>query len=282
MKLTDAFGEYLKRGQTYLKPASIRQLCYAQQQVMMVWGSETELEAITPGAIVGLTARLSENLKPASVNAVLRQLRATLNYAERCDWIPKAPRVDLVREMKRRPRVLSSEEWQRLYAAAPHPVNVVMAVAYHAGLRVGEIVHLQVRDLDFQAGRLFVSAKPGWTPKSWRERESWLNGKLAEILRAHLETLEDRRPGAWLFPKGRDAGPRVDLADQVRAAFKRAGLYALGRGMHDLRRTFASRKASAGVPINVLQAVCGWEDLRTAQRYIAATPEAIAAWREAG
>ena len=67
-----------------------------------------------------------------------------------------------------------------------------MAVAYHAGLRLGEALHLRTGiDVDMDAGLLRIQPRPGehaWKPKTNRgTREVPVNASLRTLLQEHIE-----------------------------------------------------------------------------------------------
>lgn len=70
------------------------------------------------------------------------------------------------------------------------PLRAFMAVAYHAGLRIGEAIHLRTDvDVDLDAGLLRVQSRAGehhWTTKNKRNRDVNINRDLLPILRDHI------------------------------------------------------------------------------------------------
>jgi len=219
--------------------------------------------------------RHAEGVSPETINGALRVLRAALRLATE----PGAPlegrvppRVKLLRVTRRIPSILEDQQLEALLEGAPAPFDLMLLLAARAGLRHQEILHLQVRDIDFRGGRVRVAAKPGWTPKSHEERAVPIGARLAGRLALHVESLGEPRPDSWLF-EGNEGGPRVNAAEPVREIFRQAGLYdGVDRpGLHMLRRTFASGLLVKGVDLNTVRELGGWKDLQTVQRYLAST-----------
>ena len=69
--------------------------------------------------------------------------------------------VSLEREHSERDRVLSAEEFQRLYDAAAPWLQPMLLVAYHTGMREGEIRSLRWDQVDLKAGT--IPLKPSGT-----------------------------------------------------------------------------------------------------------------------
>ncbi len=89
-------------------------------------------------------------------------------------------RMSRVRKPQKLPQVLSVEEVERLLAGASNPKHrAALAVAYGAGLRASEVVHLKTADIDSE--RMIVRVVQG---KGRRDRYAMLSPSLLELLRA--------------------------------------------------------------------------------------------------
>ena len=133
------------------------------------------------------------------------------------------------------PVVLSREEVQRLISHATNPRHRTMLMtAYAAGLRLNEILHLQVHDID--AARMTIRVAQG---KGGKDRYTLLSPRLLEVLRAYWKV---ERPRTWLFPaRGREPARPMDpssLQKAYQGAKRRAGLTKPG-GIHTLRSVSA-------------------------------------------
>jgi integrase len=81
-----------------------------------------------------------------------------------------------------------------------------------------------------------------------------------------------RRPGVRSPGLGRPL-PKANVTRRLRAALKAAHLDT-GHCFHDLRHTFGTRMAAAGVPMRTLQEWMGHRDLATTQIYADYAPNA--------
>jgi integrase/recombinase XerD len=111
----------------------------------------------------------------------------TLGRPEQLPYIPYGKRP------KTLPSVLSPEEVARLIqAATPGRNRVLLQVAYGCGLRLGELLSLQVGDID--SARMVIHVRQG---KGRKDRLVPLSLRLLEELRAYWRMC---RPRTWLFP----------------------------------------------------------------------------------
>jgi integrase/recombinase XerD len=114
-------------------------------------------------------------------------------YVETLGW-PMAqlhlpPRTD----RQRLPRVLSAEELHHLFRAARHPKHrALLMTTYAAGLRVSEVVRLQVTDIESE--RMCIRVNQG---KGNKDRDTLLSTRWLTELRAYWKLF---RPPRWLFP----------------------------------------------------------------------------------
>ncbi len=163
---------------------------------------------------------------------------------------------------QRQPELLSRDEVRCLIGAAGNPRDrVALMTTYAAGLRVSELCHLRVGDVD--STRMALRIEQG---KGARDRYSLLPPALLAALRQYWR---DYRPKTWLFPQ-RHADRPVDTGQAQKwfyAAKRRAGI-SKRTGIHGLRHAFASHLLEAGVDVRTLQALMGHRTLGTTMRYL--------------
>jgi integrase len=136
----------------------------------------------------------------------------------------------------------------------------MLRIAYGCGLRVSELTHLRVPDIDSPRNTLWVRGGKGR-----KDRGVPLPAVLLGELRDHWRK---HRPADWLFP-GRTGRP-VDVATLQRAfqpARRAAGLPE-GVTIHTLRHCFATHLLEAGTDLPTLQVLLGHGQLSTTLRYI--------------
>jgi site-specific recombinase XerD len=159
------------------------------------------------------------------------------------------------------PAVLSTDEVARLFAAVADPRDLLLLqTAYAAGLRVSELVRLQVGDIDSQRMLLHVRCSKGR-----KDRLVPLSHILLQRLR---EYWRHYRPGVWLFP-GQDRRSPLSIG-QVQRLCRRA-MQAAGitkkASMHTLRHSYATHLLESGTDLATLQKLLGHNQLSTTVRY---------------
>ena len=140
------------------------------------------------------------------------------------------------------------------------------------GMRQGELLALRPMDVDWLAHRVrvrrnFVRGKFG-TPKSKRSSPSI---PLADHVARELELLfqssayQSDEDLVFAHPHTGKPMDRSRLLKRFKAALKRAGVREVR--FHDLRHTFGTRMAAAGVPIRMLQEWMGHRDFKATLIY---------------
>jgi site-specific recombinase XerD len=160
------------------------------------------------------------------------------------------------------PSVLSPEEVVRLLdAALPGRDRTLLDVAYSCGLRLKELLGLQVRDID--SARMVLHIRHG---KGQKERFVPLSARLIEVLRAYWR---QGRPATWLFPGFKPREPLTGGAVQriCRRTAQRAGL-SKHVTPHTLRHSFATHLLEAGVDLLSVQALLGHSHFNTTAKYL--------------
>jgi site-specific recombinase XerD len=177
-------------------------------------------------------------------------------------------RPDLIRHLPfaKRPRtlpvVLSPEEVVRLLdAALPGRERTLLDVAYSTGLRLKELLGLQVRDID--SGRMVLHIRHG---KGQKQRFVPLSPRLLAALRAYWR---EYRPATWLFSGVQPGLPLTGGAVQrlCRRTAQRAGL-TKHVTPHTLRHSFATHLLEAGVDLLSVQALLGHSHFNTTAKYL--------------
>jgi site-specific recombinase XerD len=166
---------------------------------------------------------------------------------------------------KRLPVVLSVEEVTLLLEAAkPGRERVLLQTAYACGLRISELLHLQVTDID--SARMVVHVRQG---KGAKDRQVPLSARLLTELR---QWWCRHRTKPWLFPGMTEASrARPMNATSVQRMCKEVVARAKLRkaaSMHTLRHSYATHLLEAGVDVVTLQKLLGHTSLSTTARYL--------------
>jgi len=121
---------------------------------------------------------VEQGVSSTTINATLTGL--TFFFGVTLDRPSALKRMSRVRQPQKLPQVLSVDEVARLLAGSCNPKHrAALAVAYGAGLRASEVVHLKIADID--SGRMIVRVNQG---KGQRDRYAMLSPSLLELLRA--------------------------------------------------------------------------------------------------
>jgi site-specific recombinase XerD len=183
----------------------------------------------------------------------------TLGRAEVVEMLPYGKRP------KRLPVVLSVEEVALLLETAqPGRERILVQTAYACGLRISEMLWLQVTDID--SAWMVVNVRQG---KGAKDRQVPLSVRLLGELR---QWWCRHRTEPWLFP-GMTAGSRhkpmnvTSVQRMMKEVVTRAKLRKAA-SMHTLRHSYATHLLEAGVDVVTLQKLLGHGDLSTTARYL--------------
>lgn len=171
-------------------------------------------------------------------------------------------------------RVLTDAEFKRLLAVIAQSRHaqrnrLALMLSHFAGLRVGEIAALTVRDMfdgdGFVREQIRLRAE---ITKGGHSRVVFVNDKLRkEIERCCGEWQIARLPDApLLFTQKNTAFSANTLCQLMGQLYRQAGLD--GATSHSGRRWFITRLAHSGVSPKVIMTLAGHRNLTTTQRYI--------------
>ncbi len=250
--------------------------------------------------------RALQTITPADVEAFMavcrdrdQSVKSTLNYlgllhsifelalrrgwvtgSNPCKLVDKPKAIDVDADV----RFLDQLELDALLAAVPgddlgHVERVMYLAAALTGMRQGELLALRWQDVDWTARRIrirqnYVRGEYG-TPKSKRSTRSV---PLADMLGGELD--QHHQHSAYgadadlVFAHPHTGKPidRSRLLKRYKAALKAAGVREVR--FHDLRHTFGTRMAGAGVAMRTLQEWMGHRDFKTTLIYADYAPSA--------
>jgi integrase len=231
---------------------------------------------------------LSAGLKPKTIANALGLLSVVCEHAVKRGWAPSNPcrGIERPRTLQRDTalRFLDPVEVEALLRAVPaddfaRVRRAIYVAAVMAGLRQGELLALQWRDVDWSAQRLrvrrnYVRGRFG-TPKSSRGSRSVpladrLGGELDLLHRSTAYGADDDL--VFAHPHTGEPMNGHALLKVFQRTLRAAGVRQVR--FHDLRHTFGTRMAASGVPMRTLQEWMGHADIATTLRYADYAPSA--------
>ena len=183
------------------------------------------------------------------------------------DW--SVEQIPVPKRPKKLPVVLSKEEVAQFFKAVKNiKYRAMFMTAYGAGLRVSEITHLRLRDIDSR--RMVIHVCQG---KGKKDRYVMLPSRLLAVLRIYWQATH---PAYWLFPGVKPNKPSSLVS--VRYACRQARLDAgLSKPVtpHMLRHSFATHLLEAGTDLRIIQVLLGHSSPRTTARYTHVSTEQL-------
>ena len=214
--------------------------------------------------IDGLHRKITKAGATYRANRVASILSKMFSLAIRWGWRTDNPAKGIERnDEHKRQRYLSADELKRLTKALaeaddPQAADIIRLLLL-TGARRGEVLAARWADIDLEAG---VWTKPGATTKQRTLHRVPLSGAAKLLLTRLRKPTEE---GAeFVFP-GRYDGHRVEIKYAWADLCKAAGIK--GARIHDLRHTYASVLASAGMSLPVIGALLGHTQPATTHRY---------------
>jgi len=177
------------------------------------------------------------------------------------DWIVK--HIPYARRSQRLPVVLSQDEVLAIFKALDNVKHrAILMTLYATGLRLDELLHLTVQDIDSK--RMLIHVRHS---KGRRQRYVMLSPRLLVILREYYKAAFPKI-GQYLFPSKHDDKPLSSTTVYliVQRACRLAGVTKLV-SPHSLRHTFATHLFEAGTNLRVIQVLLGHKYLSTTAIY---------------
>jgi integrase/recombinase XerD len=237
------------------------QSSYVQQAAAFARHFNKSPELLGPEEIRTYQVYLTNRgLSPSSLTVATAALRFLYRVTLKKPW--SIEQIPLPKVPQRLPEILSAEEVARLLACVTDPKqHAILTTAYATGLRLSELCHLRISDIDSQ--RMVLRVEQG---KGQKDRYVMLSPRLLEQLRAYWKRY---RPRHWLFPGATAEQPVGKLAVEraCQKACRRAGIRKRITP-HSLRHAFAVHLLEGGADLRTIQLLLGHRGLSTTARYL--------------
>lgn len=253
-RLRDALGAYWKERAKGLRSSDT--IFVKLKSLREHLGTNTPITEITGPKLLDYRAsRRGEGLQAHSINRDFALLRAALRHAQEVHR-QEVPIIAwgkiMAPEPPHRIRFLSRDEYARLIDAAQGSLRPIIRFAVETGLRKGNILALNWREIDMSSGRITVMVKGN-------KRHVV---KMTPSVRALLASMGERRGRVFdttgFRKRWEKAVAKADLDD-----FR----------FHDLRHTFASWARMAGADLADICEALGHSNISVTMRYAHIQPD---------
>jgi len=186
------------------------------------------------------------------------------------DILKSAEKIDLKfsKTSKKLPIVLSRNEIGTILNQIKNQKhNLMIALAYGAGLRISEIINLRVQDIDFE--QLTIHLKEA---KGKKDRIT----VLPEKLKSDLLNLTAGKGGKnYVFESNRGGKLKVRSVQKIFENGLKLAKINKPATFHSLRHSFATHLLENGVDVRYVQELLGHANIRTTQIYTKVTNPSI-------
>ena len=198
-----------------------------------------------------------------TVDNVRRNISSFFSWLEEEDYILKSPmrRIHKIKTKQPVKEIISDEAIEMLRDHCQCPRDLAMIdLLYSTGIRVGELVNLNISDVDFEARECVVFGKGD------KERRVYFDAKAKLHLLNYLSERKDNNPALFVT---------LDAPyDRLKISGVEIRIRTLGRKLnmekihpHKFRRTMATRAIDKGMPIEQVQKLLGHSQIDTTMQY---------------
>ena len=216
-----------------------------------------------------LRAYLSEyqsinNCSKTTVDNIRRNLSSFFSWLEAEDYIIKSPirRIHKIRTGSKVKETLSEECIEKLRDSCLHIRDLAMIdLLYSTGIRVGELVNLNIGDINFEERECIVYGKGN------KQRKVYFDAKAKVHLKRYLEQRKDYSEALFVtldspFERLKISGVEIRLRKLGRLALLDQRVHP-----HKFRRSMATRAIDKGMPIEQVQKLLGHQQIDTTMHY---------------
>ena len=260
--------EYLKMfiEAKQIEGCSARTLQYYQVTIEhLLKNIDTVIRKITTDEIRTYLAEYQQrnNCSKVTVDNVRRNISSFFSWLEEEDYILKSPmrRIHKIKTKQPVKEIISDEMIERLRDNCRCSRDLAMIdLLYSTGIRVGELVGLNISDIDFEERECVVYGKGD------KERRVYFDAKAKLHLQNYINSRTDTNPALFVTldsPYERLKISGVEI--RVRELGRKLNIDKIHP--HKFRRTMATRAIDKGMPIEQVQKILGHSQIGTTMQY---------------
>ncbi|MCR4289702.1 MAG: tyrosine-type recombinase/integrase, partial [Candidatus Scalindua sp.] len=232
---------------------------------------ESNLLSISPKMVSRYKVlRNDECAAPASVNRELSMLSKAFNLAVReWEWLRDNPasKVTKDKENNERDRWLTKYDEKKILGNSPEWLREIIIFNLNTGLRIQELLSLEWSRVNLLRKTIIIQETKNGSPKTLP-----LNKIALGVLNQRSKVKSIKNDLVFFNSNGKKINPHV-LRTSFYSVLRKTGIENLW--LHDLRRTFATRLAQAGVDLYKISKLLGHKDIKMTQRYAHHCPDSL-------
>ena len=203
------------------------------------------------------------NCSNVTIDNVRRNISSFFSWLEEEDYILKSPmrRIHKIKTKTVVKNTISDEGIERLRDHCKEIRDLAMIdLLYSTGIRVGELVNLNINDIDLEGRECVVYGKGD------KERKVYFDAKAKVHLKEYIDGRSDENEALFVT---------LDAPfDRLKISGVEIRLRQMGRKLqldrihpHKFRRTMATRAIDKGMPIEQVQKILGHSQIDTTMQY---------------
>ena len=203
------------------------------------------------------------NCGKSTVDNIRRNISSFFSWLEEEDHILKSPmrRIHKIKTKTKVKETISDEDIERLRDHCEVTRDIaIIDLLYSTGIRVGELVNLDIKDINFEERECIVYGK------GEKERRVYFDAKAKLHLQNYISSRKDNNPALFVT---------LDAPhERLKISGVEIRLRELGRKLnltrihpHKFRRTMATRAIDKGMPIEQVQKLLGHSQIDTTMNY---------------
>ena len=261
----DKFLEMFLDAKT-IEGCSERTIKYYRETVQhLLSQTETSVRKITTEEIREYLSDYQKlnNCSNVTIDNVRRNISSFFSWLEEEDYILKSPmrRIHKIKTKTVVKSVISDEGIEKLRDNCNEKRDLaIIDLLYSTGIRVGELVNLNIDDIDLEGRECIVYGKGD------KERRVYFDAKAKLHLQNYIESRVDNNPALFVT---------LDAPyDRIKISGVEIRIRELGRKLdiekihpHKFRRTMATRAIDKGMPIEQVQKILGHSQIDTTMKY---------------
>lgn len=217
----------------------------------------------------------TQKISPHTVNKEVRLIKSSFSKAYDLNLISenkiyKAKQIK-INKTKHRRRFNQEEKSVIFRSISNEPTFKAATISRYTGMRLNEVICLQIKDIDLIKRKIIIRNKPGFNTKSGEERNIDIGNELWSYVEEWLKLPGDsniyqlHNPEGYLISHENNKYSKGYISRKFKRTLTRNNIEG---NFHCLRHTFASELVESGIDIETIRCILGHTNIETTSIYL--------------
>ncbi|HEY5533730.1 MAG TPA: site-specific integrase [Ignavibacteria bacterium] len=272
LNISDLRNEVMKYVSSNLRPGTVKIYNIAFDNLIRIL-TDKPIRLITPKDVEYYKEQRLKEVTPSTLNIDILTLKSAFNIGKRLLMLDYNP-LDNIKKIRIENKLrlcFTTDEIKLMINNSEYPLKEFIIFALHTAMRLGEIVNIQMKEIDFENRIIQINNKDSYKTKSGQNRSIGISDELFDVLMNIIysgNVINYFNPDKYLFANEKGFPYRRNyISMEFKKLIRKLGLND-NLCFHCLRHSALSNLIQNGADIETVKTIAGHSTIRVTENYL--------------